>query len=160
VAGDGLPFAVHLSSPPKFWEGLTAAVGREDLRDDPRFVDRPARIAHYDELHAIMSDAFAGGSRVDWLVRLEAADVPAGPINRLDEVFADPGVEALELIHEVVHPTAGSMRLLGSAVSIGGFDDRGVAPPPLLGEHTGDVLRELGRDEGAIEALRAAGAIR
>lgn len=160
VAGDGLPFAVHLSSPPKFWEGLTAAVGREHLRDDPRFVDRPARIAHYDELHAILSDAFAGGSRVDWLVRLEAADVPAGPINRLDEVFADPGVEALELIHEVVHPTAGSMRLLGSAVSIGGFDDRGVAPPPLLGEHTGDVLRELGRDEGAIEALRAAGAIR
>jgi crotonobetainyl-CoA:carnitine CoA-transferase CaiB-like acyl-CoA transferase len=160
VAGDGLPFAVHLSSPPKFWEGLTAAVGREDLRDDPRFVDRPARIAHYDELHAIMSDAFAGGSRVDWLARLEAADVPAGPINRLDEVFADPGVEALDLVHEVVHPTAGSMRLLGSAVSIGGFDDRGMGPPPLLGEHTGDVLRELGRDEGAIEALRAAGAIR
>ena len=160
VAGDGLPFAVHLSSPPKFWAGLTAAVRREDLRDDPRFADRAARIAHYDDLHAILSTAFAGGTRAEWLARLEGNDVPAGPINRLDEVFADPGVEALGLVHDVVHPTAGSMRLLGSAISIGGFDDQRIAPPPLLGEQTDEILRELGRDGAAIDALRAGGVIR
>lgn len=160
VAGDGLPFAVHLSSPAKFWEGLTAAIGREELRDDPRFVDRAARIAHYDELHTILGEAFAGGTRAEWLDRLEAHDVPAGPVNRLDEVFADPGVEALGLVHEVVHPTAGSMRLLGSAVTVGGFDDHEIGPPPLLGEHTEAVLRELGRDDAEIARLRSTGAIR
>jgi formyl-CoA transferase len=160
VAGDGLPFAVHLSSPPKFWQGLTAAVGREELRDDPRFVDRAARIEHYDELHALLAAEFAQADRADWLERLEAADVPAGPINRLDEVVADPGIEALGLVHEVVHPTAGPMRLFGAPVSIGGFDDHEIKPPPLLGEHTDEVLRELGREPAAIDALRAAGAIR
>ena len=159
-AGDDLPFAVHLSSPPKFWHGLTSAVGRDDLRDDARFVDRAARVAHYDELHELLAAEFGRAGRDEWLARLEAADVPAGPINRLDEVFSDPGVEALGLVHEVVHPTAGPMRLLGSAVSIGGFDDHGVAPPPLLGEHTAEVLREIGRDDGDIERLRAAGVIR
>ena len=54
VGGDGGPFVVHLSSPPKFWQGLTQAVGRTDLRDDPRFVDRAARVRHYDELQAIL----------------------------------------------------------------------------------------------------------
>jgi len=160
VAGDGLPFAVHLSSPPKFWQGLTAAVGRKDLRDDPRFVDRAARIEHYDELHAILTALFAAEPRATWLERLETNDVPAGPINRLDEVFADPGVEALGLVHDIVHPKAGSMRLLGSAVAIGGFDDRTIAPPPLLGEHTEAILRELGRDDAEIGRLRSTGAIR
>jgi crotonobetainyl-CoA:carnitine CoA-transferase CaiB-like acyl-CoA transferase len=160
VAGDGLPFAVHLSSPPKFWQGLTAVVRRDDLRDDDRFVDRAARIAHYDELHAILSAEFARAGRAEWLARLEANDVPAGPINRLDEVFTDPGVEALGLVHEVVHPTAGSMRLLGSAVTVGGFDDRSIAPPPLLGEHTDAILRELGRDDAEISRLRSTGVIR
>jgi crotonobetainyl-CoA:carnitine CoA-transferase CaiB-like acyl-CoA transferase len=160
TAGDGLPFAVHLSSPPKFWEGLTEAVGRKDLRGDPRFVDRAARVAHYDDLRAILLETFATGTRADWLERLEANDVPAGPINRLDEVFADPGVEALDLVHEVVHPTAGSMRLLGSPVSVDGVDDAVVGPPPLLGEHTVAILRELGRSDAAIEALREAQVIR
>jgi formyl-CoA transferase len=160
VGGDGLPFAVHLSSPPKFWEGLTAGVGREDLRDDARFVDRAARVAHYDELHAILAETFATEPRATWLDRLEAHDVPAGPINRLDEVFADPGVRALGLVQEVVHPAAGPMRLLGSAVTVTGFDDRAIGAPPLLGEHTEAVLRELGRDEGEIARLRGAGVIR
>jgi crotonobetainyl-CoA:carnitine CoA-transferase CaiB-like acyl-CoA transferase len=160
VAGDGLPFAIHLSSPPKFWEGLTAAVDRPDLRTDPRFVDRAARVAHYDELRAILTAHFSTAPRATWLERLEAHDVPAGAIHRLDEVFADPGVEALALVHEVRHPSAGTMRLLGAPVTVDGADDREIAPPPLLGEHTELVLRELGRDETAIDRLRAAGVIR
>ncbi|MGH3504040.1 MAG: CaiB/BaiF CoA transferase family protein [Nocardioidaceae bacterium] len=153
VAGDGLPFVVHLSSPVKFWKGLTEAVGRPDLRDDSRFVDRQARIAHYVELEAILADCFRGAPRADWLRRLEAADVPAGPINRLDEVFADPGVAELGLVHDVQHPRAGSTRVLGGAVDVEGHDES-ATPPPLLGEHTEQVLRELGHDQAAIERLR------
>jgi formyl-CoA transferase len=160
TAGDGLPFAVHLSSPPKFWAGLTAAVERVDLRDDPRFVDRAARVANYDALHEVLSAEFASAPRADWLDRLAVNDVPAGPINRLDEVFADPGVEALDLVRDVVHPTGGSMRLLGAAVTVEGVDEAAVLPPPLLGEHTEEVMRELGRSDEAIAHLRSAGVIR
>jgi len=159
-AGDGLPFVVHLSSPPKFWAGLTAAVDRPALRDDPRFADRAARVANYDALQALLAGVFATAPRGHWLARLEAEDVPAGPINRLDEVFDDPGVKALDLVREVVHPTAGSMRLLGNAVTVEGSDEAGIQPPPLLGEHTAAVLRELGRDDDTIDDLRARAVIR
>ena len=160
TAGDGLPFAVHLSSPPKFWTGLTDAVGRPELREDPRFVDRAARVANYDILHGLLTEAFTAAPRAAWLARLEAHDVPAGPINRLDEVFADPGVEALDLVREVVHPTAGAMRLVGGGVTVEGVDDAAIGAPPLLGEDTTAVLRELGRDAEAIDDLRSRGIIR
>lgn len=155
VGGDGKPFAIHLSSPPKFWHGLTAAVGRPDLRDDPRFVDRAARVAGYDELHEILQTIFRSEPRATWLQRLDAEDVPAGAINSLAEVFEDPGVRELGLVHEIRHPTAGSMRLLGSAVRLAGHDDRRIAAPPLLGEHTEAVLREIGYDDGALHRLKA-----
>ena len=154
VAGDGLPFVVHLSSPPKFFHGLTEAVDLPELREDPRFVDRPARVANYRELEALLAARFRTAPRDHWLRRLEAADVPSGPINRLDEVFADPGVVELDLVHEVRHPVAGPMRLLTGPVRIEGHDQARIAPPPLLGEHSEAVLAELGYDRTEIERLR------
>ena len=160
LAGDGKPFVVHLSSPPKFWQGLTDAIGRPELREDPRFEDRDGRVRHYEELHSILAGAFASAPRQEWLRKLDERDVPAAPIYRLDEVFADPGVEALGLVETVVHPTAGSMRLLGSGVTIAGNVDSGAQlAPPLLGEHTVSVLHELGHGDETIGQLRAEGVI-
>ena len=156
VAGDGGPFVVHLSSPPKFWEGLTTAVGRPDLCADPRFADRAARIRNYDELAAILGEIFRTAPRAEWLAKLGASDVPAGPINRFDEVFADPGVQALGMVRTVRHPTAGEMRLLAGPVTVSGHEEAEIGPPPLLGEQTNAILGELGLDSAAITALRAA----
>jgi crotonobetainyl-CoA:carnitine CoA-transferase CaiB-like acyl-CoA transferase len=159
VAGDGLPFVVHLSSPQKFWDGLTEAIGRPELRDDSRFVDRRARVTHYAALEALLAERFATMPRADWLAVLSAADVPAGPINRLDEVLADEGLSHLGLTRSVEHPTWGSMRLLAGPLDVEGHDESSIGPPPLLGEHTDAVLLELGRDASAIADLRATGVV-
>ncbi len=81
-ACDRKPFVIHLSSPPKFWEGLTAAVGRPDLRDDPRFVDRRARAKNYDALHAALATIFAGRPRDEWLDALQRSAVRMGAPDR------------------------------------------------------------------------------
>lgn len=152
-AGDGLPFVLHLSSPQKFFAALAAAIGRPELVDDERFVDREARIAHYDELDALLRATFATQPRSHWLERLEAHDVPAAPINTLAEVFADPQVKHLRMVHEITHPIAGSSRLVRNGVTIGERDDADVAPPPLLGEHTAAILRELGCDQEQVTRM-------
>jgi len=160
VGSDGLPFVVHLSSPPKFWEGLIAATSLEALRTDERFVDRTARASHYEALRALLQERFRSAPRQSWLDALEAHDVPAGPINRLDEVFADPGIQELGMIVEVAHPAGGPMRLVGGPFRLDGAPLHVDRPPPLLGVDTIDVLTELGYPPEEIRRLKETEVIR
>jgi len=102
---------------------------------------------------------FRGGRREDWLRRLIAKDVPAAPINTLDEVFADPQVREYGFPVEVEHPRMGKMKLLGNAVDMSRTPPTIERPPPMLGEHTDEILESLGYDGAGIASLREKGVI-
>ena len=156
---DGLPFVLHMSSPDKFWRNMFEVVGKPEWSEDSRFNNRKARIENYDTLVEQLTPIFRGGRREDWLRRLTEMDVPAAPINTLDEVFADPQVQTYGFPIEVEHPKMGKMKLLGNAVDMSRTPPSIDRPPPMLGEHTDEILTGLGFDRAAISDLRAKEAI-
>jgi formyl-CoA transferase len=155
----GLPFVLHMSSPDKFWRNMFAVVGKPEWAEDARFNDRKGRMENYDALVEQLTPIFRGGRRDDWLRRLTEMDVPAAPINTLDEVFADPQVKSYGFPVEVEHPKMGKMKLIGNAVDMSRTPPSIDRPPPMLGEHTDEILTALGYDGQAIADLRAKGAI-
>jgi formyl-CoA transferase len=155
----GLPFVLHMSSPDKFWRALFAVVGKPQWAEDPRFNNRKARTENYDALCEQLQPIFRGGDRADWLRRLTEKDVPAAPINTLDEVFADPQVKAYGFPIQIEHPQMGTMKLVGNAVDMSRTPPRIERPPPVLGEHTEKILSDLGYDSAAIAEFRRQGAI-
>jgi len=141
VARDERPFVIHLSSPQKFWEGLTRAIDRPEIQTDARFAKREARIANYDELHGLLAAVFRTRDRDHWLARLRAEDVPCGPLNDLAEVFNDPQVEFLELRKDLPYPGRDHVTVVGSAVRLSRTPVRISSAAPQLGADTEAVLR-------------------
>ncbi|TCR62470.1 CoA transferase [Bosea sp. BK604] len=141
---DGRTIALHLSSPPKFWNGLLQAIGRPDLAQDPRFVQRMDRVRNHDQLEDVLRPIFASQPRAHWLPLLEAADVPHAPVLGADEVVADPQVRHLGIDRTLVHPTEGEVRTLRTPIVYDGNRDGIVmTPPPVLDEHGAEIRREL-----------------
>jgi crotonobetainyl-CoA:carnitine CoA-transferase CaiB-like acyl-CoA transferase len=156
---DGLPFVIHLSSPEKFWRGLLEVAGKPEWADDPRFRNRKGRQENHDLLGQMLQEIFRGGQREDWLRKLQEQDVPAAPLNTMDEVFKDPQVRAYGFPIEVEHPKMGKMRLVGSGVDLSRTPPAVTLPPPTLGEHTEEILEKLGYNADAISKLRELGVI-
>ena len=145
---------------PHFWEGLCGALDRPGWREDPRMATPADRLENREHVNAELSEAFATAPAAHWLARLAAHGVPAGPIQTIDQALADPQVRAREMVVEMAHPALGSIETFNSPIKIEGTWGAAPSPPPLLGEHTEEVLRELlemGGDE--IARLRARGAI-
>lgn len=159
VARDGLPFIVHLSSPPKFWQALAAAVGKPELVDNPRFKTRDLRFEHYYELDAILKEAMRQRPRAEWFRILEELDVPHAPLYRMDEVFDDPQVRHMDMVDRVELPGYGTMRMAGYPIELSETPCETIHAPPLLGQHNGEVLSELGYTPNQITALQAERAI-
>jgi crotonobetainyl-CoA:carnitine CoA-transferase CaiB-like acyl-CoA transferase len=136
-----------------------AVAGRPDFAADPRFARNADRVRHRATLVPQLAALMKARSRADWLASLEAAKVPCGPINDLAEVFADPQVREREMTVQMPHPLAGSVRLVASPMKFSATPIQYRRPPPLLGEHTDELLREFGFDEADIAALRDAKAI-
>ena len=133
--------------------------GRPEIAQDPRFIRNADRVRHRGTLVPMLAALMKGRTRSDWLASLEAAKVPCGPINDLAEVFADPQVLEREMTVQMPHPLAGSVRLVASPMKFSATPVQYRRPPPLLGEHTDEVLLELGLSEAEIAALRSAQAI-
>jgi crotonobetainyl-CoA:carnitine CoA-transferase CaiB-like acyl-CoA transferase len=136
-----------------------AVAGRPDLATDPRFARNADRVRHRATLVPQLAALMKARTRADWLASLEAAKVPCGPINDLADVFADPQVREREMTVRMPHPLAGSVRLVASPMKFSATPIQYRRPPPLLGEHTDELLREFGLDEADIAALRDAKAI-
>jgi crotonobetainyl-CoA:carnitine CoA-transferase CaiB-like acyl-CoA transferase len=158
VAADGLPLAIHLSTPPKFWQGLAAAVGRPDLVEDPRFKTKADRIRNYDVLHALLADVFRTRPRAEWLAALHERDVPSAPIYNVAEALADPQAQHLNMTRTFgAGPRA--KQLVGFPVVFDQTPSEPNLPPPELGEHTAAVLADLGYTPADHERMRGEGAI-
>lgn len=160
VASDGLPFAIHLSTPRKFWEGLCRTAGRTDLVDDERYATKSARIRAYGDLHRIFGDVFRTAPRAHWLDELSRHDVPAAPINRIDEALSHPQVEAIGIVDRGDDVPPGLQGLVRSPISSGGAHLSSRRPPPLLGADTDSVLTDAGYSATEIEHLRSLGVLR
>jgi crotonobetainyl-CoA:carnitine CoA-transferase CaiB-like acyl-CoA transferase len=142
------------------WEKLARVVGRPDLPADPRFVTNPDRIHHRAALNAVLEPIFRSRPKQHWVDALAAVGVPCGPVNELDEVFADPQVREREMVVHVPHPKRAAMPMLANPIRLSGTPVQYRMPPPGLGEHTDDVLSDLlGYDEAKRRALREQGVI-
>ena len=133
--------------------------GCPDLPLDPRFARNADRVRHRDTLVPLLADRMLKRPRADWLAALDAAKVPCGPINDLAEVFADPQVQARGMTQTVTHPLAESLRLVSSPLKLSATPPTLRRAPPLLGQHTDEVLAELDIGNAERDQLRASGVI-
>ncbi|MBA3588088.1 CaiB/BaiF CoA-transferase family protein [Methylibium sp.] len=134
--------------------------GRAELAADPRFMKNSDRVRHRAVLVPVLAALMRERSREDWLNALEVSKVPCGPINTLDQVFADPQVLARGMTEEVAHPLDAALRLVASPLKLSATPARTRLPPPRLGEHTEAVLLDwLGWDAERAYRARAAGAL-
>jgi crotonobetainyl-CoA:carnitine CoA-transferase CaiB-like acyl-CoA transferase len=132
--------------------------GVPDLAEDPRYSTNADRVGNRETLIPFLSDRFKAHTKAWWIAELEKAGVPCGPINTLDEVFNDPQVQARSMRVMVEHPVAGPIPLVGTPMKFSSTPAGTLQPPPLLGEHTAEVLEQLlGMDEGTIRELRNRG---
>jgi crotonobetainyl-CoA:carnitine CoA-transferase CaiB-like acyl-CoA transferase len=142
------------------YQKFVEAGGRPELAHDPLFATNPLRVQHRDTLVPLLADMVRTRGRAEWIACLEAVGVPCGPINDIADVFANPQVQARQLAIDLPHPSAGSVKLVRSPMRMSATPAGSTLPPPLLGEHTDDVLREvLSKSAAEIAALRAAGAV-
>lgn len=141
------------------WRRFAPVVGLTELVDDPRFATNPQRVRNREQLVELITRALAPHGALEWARRCADAGVPVSPIQSVEQVMGDPQVLARGMVTTVEHPTAGTVRTVGCPVRLSSTPPTVRLPPPTLGQHTADVLGELGVDADQLARLRAAGAV-
>jgi formyl-CoA transferase len=142
------------------YQKFVEAGGRPELATHERYATNPLRVQNRDELVPILADMVKTRSRAEWIEQLEAVGVPCGPINDIGDVYQNPQVQARGMVTEAPHPTAGKVKLVRSPMRLSATPTDGGSAPPLLGQHTDEVLRELlGRSAEDIGALKGKGVL-
>lgn len=136
------------------WRRLCDAIGRPELVDDPRFADAAGRAGNRHELAEAINAALGERTSTEWVARLNEAGVPCGPIHAVDAVFADPQVVHLKVATALDHPRLGEVTILNQPVTLSRTPAELVTATPDRGDHTDEILAELGLDEAAIATLR------
>ncbi|MDQ0338062.1 crotonobetainyl-CoA:carnitine CoA-transferase CaiB-like acyl-CoA transferase [Caldalkalibacillus uzonensis] len=136
---------------------LCRLIDKEEWADDQRFATNDQRVEHRYELADLLSAVFKLKTSAEWQDLFNQHGIPCGPINNMAEVFNDPQVAARQMVVPIEHPTAGEIRVVGSPLKLSRTPVQFRYPPPLVGEHTEEVLRELGMDAKGIEALKEKG---
>ena len=153
-ASDAKLLVVHLSSRPKFWESLLVALEAPHLAGDPRFSARPERVRNYEALRDELASIVGRRPRSHWMTVLADNGVPFAPVYSFDELESDPQVQHMDLFQELKHPGAEPTAMVKRPVRIDGDTGSSQAfAPPLMGEHTNEVLKEFGYAEAELDAL-------
>lgn len=137
-------YVVVAATNDRLWLRLCDLVGLPDLADDPRFLTNADRLEHKQDLAAVLEEALAHRTTDEWVHELVGAGVPGGPLYDYAQTLADPHTEATGMVVESEHPAAGKIRMLGSPMHLGDSTFAVRRPPPLLGEHTDEVLAATG----------------
>jgi crotonobetainyl-CoA:carnitine CoA-transferase CaiB-like acyl-CoA transferase len=142
------------------WRSFCAAVGQPALAGDERFSSNPQRVVNYDALRAVLAPLLKTRPAGEWLAALESAGVPCGRVRTIAEALDHPQLEARGLLVTLDHPTAGTGRYVASPIHLSDAARASALPPPLLGQHTREVLMErAGLSADEVDALRAEGVV-
>jgi crotonobetainyl-CoA:carnitine CoA-transferase CaiB-like acyl-CoA transferase len=142
------------------WRRFTSATGLDELADDPRYATNPDRVRNRDALTALITETLAAKGCAEWTDLLSVAGVPAGPVNTVPAALDQPQVAAREMVVEVEHPVAGTLKMLGSPLKLSAQPTSIRRPPPVLGEHTDEILAEAGYTAAQVAELREADVVR
>jgi crotonobetainyl-CoA:carnitine CoA-transferase CaiB-like acyl-CoA transferase len=141
------------------WERIVKVIGMPELNDDPRFRTNGDRMKNLEALTPLIAERLKSRASAQWIAEFEAAGVPVGPVNRIGDMLADEQVRSREMVVEVDHPRAGRVKALGHPIKFSDTPGEVKRPAPLLGEHTREVLGELGYSPARIDELIREGAV-